>query len=167
MHTTPIEAIACYEYQTIASFPVCIDPNPRSNEHDACSAIDITGNSQGGPVAVKKVAIESGLGRMRFIIDIKNVGMGKLIDYNSCPFGYKYNDMNNIRNYKVEIPGINLNCEPGSRSLKVNEQGTGRIYCQAENLNQDQSAYQSVMTITLDYDYKDDTSTSIHIRGDV
>ncbi|MCK5107358.1 MAG: hypothetical protein KAQ83_01405 [Nanoarchaeota archaeon] len=166
-HTTPIEAIACYEYQTIASFPVCIDPNPRVNKHDGCSATDFSGNSQGGPIAVKNVQVESGLGRMRFIIDIENVGNGDLIDYNACPFGYKYNDINNINSYQVEIPGLNLNCEPDSRSLKINEAGQGRIYCQVENLNQEQSAYQSVMSITLDYDYKDSTSTSIQIRGDI
>lgn len=166
-HTTPIEAIACYEYQTIASFPVCIDSNPRVNKHDACSASSISGNSQGGPIAVKNIQIESGLGRMRFIIDIENVGNGELIDYNACPFGYKYNDVNNINSYQVEIPGINLNCEPDSRSLKINDAGEGRIYCQAENLNQEQSAYQSVMSITLDYDYKDSTSTSVQIRGDI
>ena len=166
-HSTPIEAVACYEYQTIASFPICIDANPRMGQHDGCSVGDISGSSQGGPIAVSHIDVESGTGKMRFIITLKNVGKGHLIDYNSCPFGYNYNKMNNIRSYDVDISGVSLECEPSSSSIKVDSTGQARIYCQANNLNENQAAYLTPITITLNYDYKDSTSTNVRIKGDI
>lgn len=166
-HSTPIEAVACYEYQTIASFPVCIDSNPRVSQHDGCSVSDVSGSSQGGPVAVSNIDVEAGTGRMRFIITLRNVGGGDLIDYNSCPFGYSYNEINKIRSYDVEISGISLDCQPDSGSLKVDDSGQARIYCQADSLNPEQSAYLTPITVTLVYDYKNSASTNVEIRGDI
>ena len=166
-HNTQIKAVACYEYQTIASFPICIDPNPKLTSHDACSPSDISGSSQGAPVAVTKVEIESGEGRLRLIITAKNIGTGQVMDYNSCPFGYKYNEINNIRNYDVEISGLSLQCEPDSRELKFGENQEAKIYCKAEGLDINQAAYTTPVTITLDYDYSSSTSTFIEVRAEI
>jgi len=166
-HNTQITAAACYEYQTTASFPICIDPNPKLSSHDACSPRDISGSSQGDPVAVIKVEVESGEGRIRLIITARNVGTGEVMDYDSCPFGYKYDEINNIRNYDVEIAGVSLQCEPDSRELKFGENQQAKIYCKAEGLDINQAAYTTPITITLDYDYKTSTSTSIEVREEI
>jgi len=165
-HNTPIEAIACYEYQTIASFPVCIDSDPRTSKHDGCSVSDVSPGTQGGPIAVSHVDVESGTGRMRLIITIRNVGSGDVIDFNACPFGYSYNEMDKIRSYDVDIQGIPLDCQPDSGSLKLDDLGQARIYCQANNLPED-AAYITPVTVTLNYDYKNSASTSVKIRGDI
>lgn len=166
-HSSPIEAIACYEYQTIASFPICIDANPRVSKHDGCFASDVSGSSQGGPISVSHIDVESGTGKMRFVITLKNVGQGDLIDYNSCPFGYKYNEMNNIKSYSVDISGVTLECQPDNNNIKMDDMGQARIYCKAGNLNENQAAYLTPITIKLNYDYKDSTSTSVRIKGNI
>jgi len=166
-YNTPIEAIACYEYQTIASFPVCIDANPRVSKHDGCSVNDVSGSNQGGPIAVTHIDVEGGSGKMRHIITLKNVGGGELMNYNACPYEYAYNNNNNINNYEVSISGINLECQPGPSSLKMDDMGQARIYCKIDNLNENEAAYLTPITIKLNYDYKDSTSTNVRIKGNI
>ncbi len=85
-----IKATVCYGYETIASIPVCIDPNPFStrSEEIVCTGGRGTFSSgtgagigstnlaggQGAPVAVTDVQTESLPGRTKFRITIKNTG---------------------------------------------------------------------------------------------
>jgi len=166
-HNTQLEAIACYEYQTTASFPICIDPNPKINTHDACTVGSVSGLSQGGPIAVKSVSMEPAEGKLRILINIRNEGDGEVIDYNSCPYGYKYNEMNNIRSYDIDISGISLHCDPSPNELKLGEKKDANIYCTSSNLNSELPAYLTPITIKVNYDYKTSTTTQMEIRKEI
>ena len=87
------QVTSCYRYMTEASLPVCIDPNPylSVNQQKVCTVSDISGGSQGAPVAVSKVEEDvspskDGFGpTVYFRVYVNNVGGGQVLapDYDS------------------------------------------------------------------------------------
>jgi hypothetical protein len=166
-HNTRMEAIACYNYETTASIPICIDPNPRVDTHDACITNSVgSSGGQGGPVAVTNVQVESGYGKIRLVISFANVGKGSVMDYNECPFGYEYDALGNIDYYDIELSDVSLDCSPPANSLKLNN-GVAKLYCHADNLDTEQAAFTTPLNIIFGYDYKVSTSTSLDIRAEI
>ncbi len=84
---------ACYEYRTVASPIICVDPDPyRITTEKACrpERVENLGSSQGGPVAVTYLDVENipgdGAGNSGQIIvnmRISNVGSGRVVDINT------------------------------------------------------------------------------------
>ena len=74
-------ATLCYNYQTIAGPPVCIDPDPHPQvkQKKVCEAAPITLTSQGAPVAVVGIDVNALATKTIFTIAIKNVGSGDVI----------------------------------------------------------------------------------------
>ena len=72
-----LTATSCYNYNTVASTPVCIDfePNKRTVEK-VCKTSPINLKSQGAPIAVTSVEEEVLGSEIRFKIKIKNIGGG-------------------------------------------------------------------------------------------
>ena len=168
-YPTKIEAIACYNYKTMATIPICIDGNPRVDTHDSCKPTNVGGGSQGAPVAVSSVQVEPGYGKLRLVLTIKNVDNGIIInqDDGSCPFGYKYDVLGNIKENTFEAylgkdtGPIDLQCNPTS-NIKVTD-GSAKIYCQA-NVDTETAAYITPLTVNFEYGYKNSISTSLEIR---
>ena len=166
-YPTKIEAIACYTYKTMATIPICIDGNPRIDTHDSCKPTNVGGGSQGAPVAVSNVQVESGHGKLRLVLTINNVGNGIIInqDGSSCPFGYEYGVLGNIEGFEAylgkENGPIDLQCNPTS-NIKI-AGGSAKVYCQA-NVNSETAAYITPLTVNFDYGYKNAISTPIEIR---
>ena len=77
-------ATLCYDYQTIAGPPVCIDPDPHPQVpvKKVCEAAPITLTSQGAPVAVVGIDVNALATKTIFTIAIKNVGSGDVIRNN-------------------------------------------------------------------------------------
>ena len=162
-YKTRIEAIACYRYETTATIPICIDANPRIDTHDACKSTNVGGGSQGAPVAISNIQVEPGYGKLRLILTLNNVGKGIVIDEDSCPFGYKYGELGNLRSFSVNLEGISLDCNPAPL-VKLND-GSAKVYCNAniaELINT--GAYKTPLTVRFDYGYKNSISTSLEIR---
>ncbi|MBC8444061.1 hypothetical protein H8D83_00595 [Candidatus Woesearchaeota archaeon] len=165
-YNTQIEAIACYDYQTTATIPICVDPNPRINTHDACQANDVGGGGgQGAPVAITSVQVEPGYEKLRLILTINNAGNGVVIDGDACPFGYRYEELGNVRYDTPQISGISLNCEPNGMIKLID--GSAKIYCSTTDLDANQAAFKSPLTMTLDYGYKSSTRTSLEVRSEI
>lgn len=168
-YQTRIEAIACYTYKTTATIPICIDANPRIDTHDACKPTNVGGGSQGAPISVSNVQVEPGYGKLRLILTLNNVGNGVVINTDSCPFGYKYNELGNLEGLEVNLEGITLLCNPDT-NVKLSG-GSAKVYCQADitellasNNNAGTGAYMSPLTINFDYGYKNSIFTTLEIR---
>ncbi len=88
------QVTSCYRYMTEASLPVCIDPNPylSVNQPKVCTVHDISGGSQGAPVAVSKIEEDISPARTNslsgyadlgptvyFRIYVNNVGAGQVL----------------------------------------------------------------------------------------
>ena len=82
LYNPSVVATVCYEYQTVASPQVCIDPAffEVSREQRACEVRDFSvGGGQGAPVAVTFVDVDMVRNRAIFKIDIQNVGTGRVV----------------------------------------------------------------------------------------
>ena len=158
-------ATACYEYETIASTSICIDPNPYSTTitQKACTPTNPSvGGGQGGPVAVTGIQLEPAPGMTRLTITITNTGGGEafkpgLSTLQKCsPYtqGLEFDEINMVQVYDISLPGYSIinSCRPldqGNVRL-VNNKAT--IYCEINT--QGQSTYTTPLTIRLGYGYR-------------
>ncbi len=164
---------ACYEYQTIATPLVCIDPNPLDTTSDkACRVQKVySTGSQGAPVVVQSIESEARPSGMFFRIHVSNSGTGgetsgtvyDLAKLGSCPTGgLTYRDLNTM-DYTVSLAGATLDCEPRNNALRlVNNKGV--IFCRYRDIPQS-SAYQTPIEVTLKYGYKNSISKVVEIEN--
>ncbi|MGM5484644.1 MAG: hypothetical protein ACQEP1_02110 [Nanobdellota archaeon] len=168
----PIMIYALYEYETLASDTVCIDPNPhRSYGDKACVSQDVSmGSGQGAPVTVSHVKVDNMRNKMRFTFNIRNAGNGDVIDLQDIweprkrPTGFSPADMNTVDLIEVQVgeESITKNCEP-SNNIKISE-GGGRVSCTYPDIGGG-SAYKTSLSIELEYGYRTHIKRNIEIRG--
>lgn len=173
---TPLLATACYQYKTVSSANVCIDPDPFSTgaKTKACIPKPTSGGSQGAPVAVQRIDLEPSTGRTRFQIDIANVGAGDLflpgaVYLNKCspfdPKGLDFSEIDRVRLDRMEVSGASItpSCRP------VDSQGfirliSGRATVVCEFISSGQgSAFVTPLITELTYGYRRTVSTNVEI----
>ncbi len=159
---------ACYDYQTIAPFSMCIDPEPwRTNIDKPCIATDMGSGSQGAPVAVTNVNQESTKDSVRFKITVSNVGGGTVVDKlyttSKCPTSFQSSDIDKIYLDYVTVSNLDITsaCQPQS-PIRLNN-GVGTIYCVAPTTPG--PSYKTVLEIGLSYGYKQSISKNVEIVG--
>ncbi len=165
----PLKATACYEYSTIATLLVCVDPDPSRDVDDACivKAVSDSGG-QGAPVAVTRIETESSLGKARFDITVQNIGGGQLIDIDEVDDCMNLRPINEnvISDIEVRLGEDYLECSPEDRVRLPN--GRGRISCVADDLDDETSgSYAVPITITFYYGYKNSVTRSVEIRPSI
>lgn len=163
----PLTAYACYDYETIASTEICVDPEPyKPPSEKPCQTRNVNfGGSQAAPVAVTYANIESMVNQVRITFTIKNVGNGMIVRRNSiernCPTNFGPNDVDVVQLTHVTLGGrsVSLNdCSPSGEIRLSN--GVGRVSCVITNIGAD-TAFTTPLEIKLDYGYR------THIRRDV
>ncbi len=164
-YPTRLVATACYEYETVASANVCIDPDPfsLSVRQKPCTPVNVgLGGGQGAPISISNVELEASRGRTRFRITINNVGGGDVfkpgMDYlTKCsPYaatGLSYNEYDYIRLNDVSVAGqsITSSCKPSSDIRLIG--GKATIYCELNNLPSG-TAFATPITVRLSYGYR-------------
>ena len=168
-------ATACYEYEEIATAPICIDPDPYAptTRTKICTPSPISlGGGQGGPVAVTQVEVDSSPGRTRFKIHIQNVGGGEVfrsgIDYlQKCsPFteGLGFDEIDYVELKDVVLSGqsIKATCKPLDNSHVRLTNGRGTVFC--EFMTRGQDAYTTPMSITLAHGYRNSIFQDFEIQ---
>ena len=165
VYDTTLKFTTCYSYVTKSSAQVCVDPDPTTNDDDACFVKTVsTSGGQGGPVAITSIKEEpSADGTVVFTISIQNIGDGTIIDkskISSCTSGLKESDLNvvSIRNAKIGYDS--LSCSPGNPVRLVN--GKGTIYCKKSGLSGE--AYTTLLNLELDYGYKSSITKTLNVR---
>ncbi len=159
-------ATACYEYQTIATPVVCIDPNPYSAEvrEKVCTVHDVSLTSQGGPVAVTRVEEAVMKDKIQFKIYVQNVGDGLVVDVDqldACPGRLDYTNLNRV-DFSAEISGEPLyDCRPNDYQIDLYN-NRGFIICYASKPTTG-DAYETPLKIQLDYGYMSSISKQIEI----
>ncbi|MBU0980617.1 MAG: hypothetical protein KJ709_07445 [Nanoarchaeota archaeon] len=175
---------ACYEYETVATPVVCIDPHPfRKMEDKPCRIGTVpTAGGQGAPVTVSSVREEATEEYIHFTIKIHNSWDGVVYDYTyadgpcffndvCCPDNIPYNDLN-IVDYEVTLSGIEPElCRPTSLDTynKVRMvDGEGTIYCRfnVEDITHGtvDSAFRAPLSIKLWYGYKNWIQRDVRIN---
>lgn len=159
-YSPTIMATSCYVYQTIATPTVCVISSPEDIiKQDICKPTPIDLDSQGGPVAVTRVEEEVLQQELNFIITVKNVGNGKVLNpetesMNNCPFQLTHEDLD-IVNIDLEMSGAGeVSCNPEDKKIRL-VNGKGVIFCRIPI--ELETSFTTPLVITLDYGY----STSI------
>lgn len=164
-------ATACYIYKTTASPLICIDPNPTDVLSDKpCQVQNVGTGSQGAPVAVSNVEVQSTPKDTLLRIQVQNVGSGVLMKevmVGNCMQPLQFKELNEVR-YSVIVGGEGgspLQCKPDNNVLRlIDNQGT--IFCSVpHSLIQGGSAYETPLRISLDYGYKESISQKITIEN--
>jgi len=169
---TPVIFQACYDYETLASVPVCIDPDVRNiNKNKICNAhlVSLSGG-QGAPVAVTSVEpIMTPTGdqvQPGFIIKLRNLGVGtvfgnKVLAEAACSGGA--GEFTGIVDLEAELQGVKLVCKPGFFTLDPN--ADTEIGCTSElPYGLAQGTFSSVLSIKLDYGYINTVNMPVTIK---
>ncbi len=177
-YKTTLMVTSCYSYETIATPQVCIDPDPYgvTTRQKACRTSSVSlGGGQGAPVAVNRVTLNPSSEKLRFTIDIENVGGGIVYykDSQNCdPYSSglpsKEKDVINVE--EVRIANINLldfnACKPLTYGKISLIDGRRSIICeldlQSSGLSNSPS-FVSPMIIRLKYGYSSSITKNIEI----
>jgi len=161
-----LQATACYDYQTRANLPVCIDPDPYGViKQKACTPHGAaTGGGQGAPVSVTSVEQESSPGKVVFKMKIGNAGGGQVIEKGLSTVcttsNLKYSQMDKIQ-YNVRLGGAGGDCKPANPFRLINNAGT--INC-VFNLGVSKLAYTTTLDVEMNYGYIYSKQKAIQIK---
>jgi hypothetical protein len=149
----------CYNYRTKATPSICIDPlrfqiSPDQRACDYRTPVTVRAG-QGGPVGVSFVKSEMINGKAIFEINIRNMGMGRVLspyaDLNSCgDISLSRTDFDRV-GYAVQLgTGIFGDCKPLDGIVRLHN-NNGKILCTFPTPGT--SAFTTPLTIDLDYSY--------------
>ncbi|MBW2999797.1 hypothetical protein KY339_03920 [Candidatus Woesearchaeota archaeon] len=164
-------ATACYAYETIATAKVCIDPDPYGAlaEEKVCFPVAQGTGTQGAPVAVTNIEEDALRGRVQFRLTISNVGGGTVISPNAavtdCHARLDRKFINKVEITEAFFSDYMLKCEPmdeSGRTIIRLDTGTGTAYCYT-NIPLDIGAYETLLTIKLNYIYRDSMEKRVRI----
>lgn len=160
-----ILATTCYQYETVASPQVCIDPNPFSPtlKQKVCSVQNAAAGTQGAPIAVTSVDVDATPGSTKFKVHVANVGGGRVFRYglqsllHCSPFseGLGFNELDYIEVQDVIVSDVSIKdtCRPSDNNHVRLTGGQGMFYCEFNRMR-GTSAYQTPLIIKLRYGYE-------------
>ena len=170
-------ATACYEYETHASIPVCIDPDPyATTEKDKVCTVQGSyggGSGQGGPIVVSRIEEEVMSSKIQFRIYIENRGSGYPLPYDNLdqcnPYESSYTEStynNRVTFDSVSVSGLNLGsgeCKPLEQGRNIRlVNGQGFLYCDMDiSSMKNRPAYKTPVLVKLKYVYSDTISHPI------
>jgi hypothetical protein len=171
-----ILATACYNYETIASAQVCIDPNPYAptSVQKVCIPSTVSTGSQGAPIAVTGVEVDPSPGRTRFTIRISNVGGGDVFRFgpqymDSCsPYnpGLSFDEIDFLQVAEVGVSDVSIRetCKPLDNSQHIRlTNGQATLFCEYTSMRE-QSPYLTPLNIILRYGYRQSIAKPLEIR---
>ena len=160
--------VTCYNYQTIANPSVCMDPlfYQVTAEQKTCLPRDVVmAGGQGGPVGVSLVGVDMVGRKAIFEINIKNFGKGRVLsphsDLRSCgQASLEYTDLDKVA-FDVQMTGGSLlDCKPRDGLVRLTN-GLGKLVCQFDIPGA--SAFETPLTVRLNYNYIQSFQKQIHI----
>lgn len=153
----PFSLTAIYDYETVATAVVCVDPNPYAPVQPTvrtCIPQSVSlGGGQGAPVAVNLIEVQSSGEKVFFKIHVANVGDGSVVAVGERnPFIVR-EDIEKINKvfYDVTMSGLYGTCKPNNPLRLTNEQGI--IFCEFPIPFESKDAYQTTLKIRLSYGY--------------
>ena len=159
---------SCYNYETITSQTICVDPEPYSAKEKTkvCTippSYSLSGG-QGAPVAVTKIEEAVLSNKIQFKVYIKNLGDGKIVDKNrlniDCPYSLDYTNLNKVY-VSGRVSGYSLSCKPNNPINLIN--GEGSVVCTVPKPAMSKSAYTTPLQVKLEYGYSSSIQRSVEI----
>lgn len=186
----------CYEYQTILSGDICIDPDLYGREiiEKVCQMNDLSFSDQGAPIAIKEVRTniiphDNGKVIPEFTIEIENVGRGNALAENKIKDACTSAPMDREKSWNIitlkqikvgEYFGVSnsdlltdlsvqdnkITCKKFDAKLVVDK---GTFICRfKEPIDRNDPAFSTQFEITLEYGYMKSISKNVEIeRGGI
>ena len=165
---------ACYSYETLSIALVCIDSDPFSvtSKQKVCSARDISlSGGQGGPVAVSRIELNPTTDKLRFVIQVSNVGGGTVYDapsQNCNPYssGLSFKELDQVNLVEVKVAGkdITSSCKPLTTGQIKLISGKRSVFCELDMAEFKTSpAFNTPISVKLKYGYRDSISKTAEI----
>ncbi|MGM5482683.1 MAG: hypothetical protein ACQESF_04435, partial [Nanobdellota archaeon] len=179
-HPTNIIVTACYDYKTLFSDEICINPHQYSPvEEDVCSKTSKDFSSQGAPVVVEE--IETGMHstqegvQPKILIHVKDKGEGTLLKPASVEdaCSSKSLERESIGVVKLEsvsignneFPGGGISCDKANVKLV---KGKGTFSCKLDNaISENSPAYNAQINMALKYGYTKSISRGVDIEKSI
>lgn len=167
-YSPTLNFLACYNYHTIASPVVCVDPlfYQVTSEQKSCITKDVVGmgGGQGGPVGVTYVGVDMIGNKAVFEINVRNMGPGRVLspyaDIQNCGQSLEYKELDRVA-YNVEMSGGGkINCKPLDGFVRLTN-GQGKIICSFDIPGT--SAFDTPLLIDLDYSYSQSFKKPVRI----
>jgi len=153
----PFSLTAIYDYETVATALVCVDPNPYAPVQPTVktcipNTVQLSGG-QGAPVAVSYIEVQSTGEKAFFKIHVANSGDGSVVVAGEQDPYEVRDDIERINKvyYDVTLSGLNGECKPGNPLRLTNEQGI--IFCEFPIPADRNDPYQTSLKIRLSYGY--------------
>jgi len=180
-HDTLLMLISCYDYETLASFQVCIDTDVYETKppgEKVCTVSDITSSGQGGPLAITRIEYDITGGeyiKPSFKIYIRNLGSGNIIKYDkkeeACSSsGITEKDFDIIELEDVKLSSYSLKngeikCSPDTIKLR-NGEAMLRCYLDVNKIQKNSPSFTTSLKIHLKYGYTQTESVLMKILND-
>ena len=182
-HESVLFLTTCYDYETIASFDICIDTNPYNKKSTAepivCQAKALSSSGQGSPIVVttveQDISEETDYIRPMFNIYIQNKGEGDTITPGSeelvCSSGkIDKENFNRLELTDVEFSTYKksngqITCSP--QIIKMDEnQAEIRCIVNSGLISKNNPSYQTTLKIHLRYGYTETKVLDLDIKND-
>ncbi|RJQ18688.1 hypothetical protein C4580_06345 [Candidatus Woesearchaeota archaeon] len=169
-YQTPIILQACYQYETLASAPICIDPDVLGkNPAKPCTVAPVSVGGQGAPVAVTRIeptmAPAGNDIRPTFTIYLQNLGSGRVV---SAPdVESACTTTTTTLNPTVEIAAFlqNRPLRCTQREVRLEQGKEARIACESEQTyGPAQGTFSSILEVEITYGYINTASQSLTIN---
>ncbi len=162
----------CYDYKTVATPIVCIDPNkqnPALREQGACQMQSVSVGGTGAPVAVDRVSLDTTLDKAFVRIELSNAGKGQVLSNDAvgqkCPYKLGFEDLDEIT-YKITLsdqPYTKCSPSPEGKPMIKLADGRAIITCEFPITDKNRFAYSTPLYIELDYGYTESIYTDVRI----
>jgi len=177
-----IGATICYEYETVFSSGVCLDPMPLDKKNKPCEVEDISTSGQGAPVSIS--SIETSMIQFdedkvvpSFTIHLQNNGKGTIINKDAIEgacSSKKAEDIFNViyleeakigADKNLECIGLQSN-QQGKEYIKLRQNEDNTIKCTfQEGIRKEEGTYTAPLMIRFSYGYAETISKTIQIKS--
>ena len=171
--TSSIGIVACYDYTTLASATICIDPDPAGLRGitKTCKVADVSLTDQGAPLAITKIEVAMlprGLDAVlpELKVHIANKGRGSVLNREALEAACRGVLPPDVELYNLlELEGslADLSFDCGAMPVRVREKEETVIRCVLERELRPSLAYPSPASFTARYGYTQAISKSVTI----
>ena len=160
-YASPLIFQACYNYQTSATVPVCVDPDLQNlNSRKPCRVqpVGLSGG-QGAPVAVTLVETfmipEGNVVRPKFVVHVQHLGSGQVVSSENAvaACGVGAGRLRAEVNVYAELQGQPLTCTPSPVKLEPDKDSI--FVCEREDIGYGlaEGTFTTFLHVELEYGY--------------
>jgi hypothetical protein len=159
-----ITITACYNYETVASPEICVDPQKfayTATSKCPFNIKDLGKGGQGGPIVVNSIEQKTTSDRIFLEIHLENKGGGTSFTtgISNCHTNLQLSDVDTVNVRSVHMPNKQFSCRPANPVRLTN--GKGFVVCEAGLSGS--TYFVTPLIVELQYNYRKAVTRSVNI----